>query len=81
MVNLAAAEGHPAAVIDMSFANQALCAAYLAAHYDQLANAVYGVPSAVDQEVANLKLTAMGIDVDQLSAAQKAYLASWREGT
>jgi adenosylhomocysteinase len=81
LVNLAAAEGHPAAVMDMSFANQALCAAHLAEHHDQLDHAVHTVPAAVDQEVACLKLTAMGIDVDQLSDTQREYLASWREGT
>jgi adenosylhomocysteinase len=81
LVNLAAAEGHPAAVMDMSFANQALCAAYLAAHHDQLDHAVHGVPPAVDQEVACLKLAAMGIHIDQLSSEQKQYLVSWREGT
>ncbi len=81
LVNLAAAEGHPAAVMDMSFANQALCAAYLAEHHDQLEHAVHGVPPAVDQEVARLKLAAMGINIDYLSGEQEEYLASWREGT
>jgi adenosylhomocysteinase len=81
LVNLAAAEGHPAAVMDMSFANQALCAAYLAEHHGQLEHAVHGVPPKVDQEIARLKLAAMRIHIDQLSDAQREYLASWREGT
>ncbi len=81
LVNLAAAEGHPAAVMDMSFANQALCAAHLAAHHDQLEHAVHRVPPAIDKEVASLKLAAMRIRIDHLSSEQKDYLASWQEGT
>ncbi len=81
LVNLAAAEGHPAAVMDMSFANQALCAVYLAAHRGELEHRVYPVPEEVDQEVAQLKLAAMGLAIDRLTDAQSDYLASWREGT
>ena len=81
LVNLAAAEGHPAAVMDMSFANQALCVAYIREHNMDLANNVFGVPTDIDMEVARLKLAAMDIEIDSLSAEQKAYLSSWREGT
>ncbi len=81
LVNLAAAEGHPAAVMDMSFANQALCAEYLVTRGVELGQAVYPVPSSVDEEVARLKLQALGIDIDRLTREQEAYLGSWREGT
>jgi adenosylhomocysteinase len=81
LVNLAAAEGHPAAVMDMSFANQALAVAHLWRHHGELANQVHPVPQAIDAEVARLKLAAMGIMIDSLTAAQQRYLASWREGT
>jgi adenosylhomocysteinase len=81
LVNLAAAEGHPAAVMDMSFANQALAAAYLTAKSDTLENLVYAVPRAIDDEVARLKLRAHGINVDSLTEEQINYLASWRMGT
>ncbi len=81
LVNLAAAEGHPAAVMDMSFANQALCAVYLVQHAGALGHQVHPVPAEVDREVAALKLAAMGITIDRLSAVQRAYLASWQEGT
>jgi adenosylhomocysteinase len=81
LVNLAAAEGHPAAVMDMSFANQALAAAYLSAKAGDLQNQVYAVPTAIDNEVARLKLHALGIEVDALTEEQKEYLASWRMGT
>lgn len=81
LVNLAAAEGHPAAVMDMSFANQALAAAYLTAKADALENLVYAVPEDIDDEVARLKLRALGIDVDTLTPEQVEYLASWRMGT
>ncbi len=81
LVNLAAAEGHPAAVMDMSFANQALTVAYLKSHGRSLAHEVHPVPDAIDQEVARLKLKAMGIAVDTLTEAQQAYLSSWQEGT
>jgi adenosylhomocysteinase len=81
LINLAAAEGHPASVMDMSFANQALSAAYVAANAKSLKPAVYGVPIEIDQEVARLKLAAMGMGIDTLSAEQAHYLASWQEGT
>lgn len=81
LVNLAAAEGHPSAVMDMSFANQALAAAYMRQHADELENNVYSVPEAIDKEVAQLKLTAMGIRIDTLTAEQDQYLNSWTEGT
>jgi adenosylhomocysteinase len=81
LVNLAAAEGHPAAVMDMSFANQALSVAWLAAHASELEVAVHPVPWAIDQEIARLKLAALGMSIDSLTAAQSAYLASWEEGT
>jgi adenosylhomocysteinase len=81
LVNLAAAEGHPSAVMDLSFANQALCAEWLARAKERLAPAVHEVPRAIDDEVARLKLAAMGVRIDALSAEQVQYLASWREGT
>ncbi len=81
LVNLAAAEGHPAAVMDMSFANQALAVAWLARQPSQLAPAVHPVPREIDQEVARLKLAALGMAIDQLTAEQSAYLAAWEEGT
>jgi adenosylhomocysteinase len=80
LVNLAAAEGHPSAVMDMSFANQALCAEHLVRH-PGLGAGVHDVPPEIDREVARLKLAAMGVAIDTLSDAQRAYLASWREGT
>jgi adenosylhomocysteinase len=81
LVNLAAAEGHPSSVMDMSFANQALCAPYLVQNRGKLAPAVHDVPAAIDREVARLKLAAMGVAIDALTAEQRTYLASWREGT
>jgi adenosylhomocysteinase len=81
LINLAAAEGHPAAVMDMSFANQALCAAYIAANATTLEKRVYDVPDEIDKEVAQLKLHAMGIAIDTLTAEQERYLNSWEEGT
>ncbi len=81
LVNLAAAEGHPAAVMDMSFANQALAAAFLAQNYKALEKKVYPVPDAIDNEVAQLKLAAMHIAIDELTPEQVAYAASWSEGT
>jgi adenosylhomocysteinase len=81
LINLAAAEGHPAAVMDMSFANQALCAAYIAANAAKLEKRVYDVPDEIDNEVAQLKLHAMGIAIDTLTAEQERYLNSWEEGT
>ncbi len=81
LVNLAAAEGHPAQVMDMSFANQALAVEWLASHGSRLAPGVYPVPEAIDREVAELKLQAMGVRIDALTERQRRYLASWREGT
>jgi adenosylhomocysteinase len=81
LVNLAAAEGHPASVMDMSFANQALSLEYMLKHAGELENKVYGVPEDIDREIARLKLEAMGIRIDVLSAEQRKYLASWEEGT
>jgi adenosylhomocysteinase len=81
LINLAAAEGHPAAVMDMSFANQALCAEYMARHYKTLERKVYDVPDEIDAEVARLKLKAMRIEIDTLTAEQQHYLTSWEEGT
>jgi adenosylhomocysteinase len=81
LINLAAAEGHPAAVMDMSFANQALCAEYMAKNSSTLENKVYDVPDDIDAEVARLKLNAMGIEIDTLTEEQRHYLSSWEEGT
>jgi adenosylhomocysteinase len=81
LVNLGAAEGHPAAVMDMSFANQALSAEYVALHHGELENKVYVVPEAIDAEVARLKLAAMGVELDAMTPEQKAYVASWQHGT
>ena len=81
LINLAGAEGHPAAVMDMSFANQALCAAHMAANASKLKNQVYDVPDEIDKEVARLKLEAMGIKIDTLTEEQERYLSSWEEGT
>jgi adenosylhomocysteinase len=81
LVNLAAAEGHPAAVMDMSFANQALAVAHLAAHGHDMTHQVHGQPAELDAEVARMKLEAMGLQIDTLTEAQQRYLASWQEGT
>jgi len=81
LVNLAAAEGHPSAVMDMSFANQVLCAVYMLQHQGQLANIVHSVPDEIDKKIAKLKLDAMGIKLDELTTEQQAYLSSWKEGT
>ncbi len=81
LVNLGAAEGHPAAVMDMSFANQALSAEYVAQHYAELANTVYDVPEAIDAEVARLKLAALGITLDAMTPEQLTYVSSWQHGT
>lgn len=81
LINLAAAEGHPSAVMDMSFANQALCAEYMVQHADELEKTVYPVPEEIDKMIAALKLKAMGIEIDRLSPEQARYLASWEEGT
>jgi adenosylhomocysteinase len=81
LINLAAAEGHPAAVMDMSFANQALSAEHLARHASELERKVYVVPEEIDKEIAKLKLETMGIAIDQLTAEQEKYLSSWDQGT
>ena len=81
LINLAAAEGHPAAVMDMSFANQALSAEYLLQHAAELGRQVYPVPEPIDRQIARLKLEAMGIQADRLTSEQEHYLASWSEGT
>ncbi len=81
LVNLAAAEGHPASVMDMSFANQALATVYLAKHHRELGKKVYDVPVEIDEEVARLKLSSMGVDIDTLTPEQEKYIASWSEGT
>ena len=81
LINLAAGEGHPAAVMDMSFANQGMAAAYLAQNYKKLEKKVYDVPLEIDEEVATLKLESMGIKIDKLTPAQEKYMASWSEGT
>ncbi len=81
LINLAAAEGHPASVMDMSFADQALCLEYLVKNRGKLKPMVYAVPEDIDKKVARLKLAAMGITIDSLTPAQKKYLSSWQEGT
>jgi adenosylhomocysteinase len=81
LVNLGAAEGHPAAVMDMSFANQALAVEHLVKHGGELEQRVYGVPEAIDAEVARLKLAAFGIELEPMTAEQAAYVASWKHGT
>jgi adenosylhomocysteinase len=81
LINLAAAEGHPAAVMDMSFANQAMAAGYLAQNYKSLEKKVYSVPDSIDEEVAELKLAAMKIAIDTPTPEQVKYMASWSEGT
>jgi len=81
LINLAAAEGHPASVMDMSFANQALCAEYIVKRAKELKPRVYPVPEEVDKEVGKLKLKAMGITIDTLTSEQRKYLESWEAGT
>lgn len=81
LINLASAEGHPSAVMDQSFANQALASEYLLTNKGKLENKVYALPVEVDQEIARLKLAAMGISIDVLTEAQVTYLNSWEEGT
>jgi adenosylhomocysteinase len=81
VVNLAAAEGHPATVMDMSFANQALCLEHLVKNKGKLKTSVYPVPEAIDKQVAQLKLKSMGVSIDTLTPEQKKYLASWEQGT
>lgn len=81
LINLAAAEGHPSAVMDMSFANQALCSEFMVKNARKLEKKVYGVPEKIDKEIARLKLKAMGISIDTLTPEQKKYLQSWEMGT
>ena len=81
VVNLAAAEGHPAAVMDMSFATQALCVEELVAHGTRLPKRVLAVPEAIDREVARLKLESLGVQIDVLTAGQLEYLSSWEQGS
>lgn len=81
LVNLACAEGHPASVMDMSFANQALCAEFMAANCADMEPGVYEVPVEIDEEIAALKLASMGVEIDELTEEQVHYLSSWQEGT
>ncbi len=81
LINLASAEGHPSSVMDMSFANQALVAEYLASRGHTLEKRVYSVPIEIDRAVAKMKLEAMGVRIDQLTEEQQRYLASWEKGT
>lgn len=81
LINLAAAEGHPASVMDMSFANQALAVEYMLKNASELDRQVYSVPSAIDEEIARLKLISMGVEIDTLTPLQVKYLNSWEEGT
>jgi len=81
LINLAAAEGHPAVVMDMSFANQALCSEYMVKHAREFGKRVYDVPSSIDESIARLKLRSMGIRIDRLTAEQKDYLSRWDMGT
>jgi len=81
LINLAAAEGHPASVMDMSFANQALSAEYMVQNHAKLEKAVYSVPEELDKRVAKMKLESMAVDIDKLTAEQEEYLAGWAEGT
>jgi adenosylhomocysteinase len=81
LINLASAEGHPASVMDMSFANQALSAEYMVKNYASLEKRVYSVPDVIDREIARLKLAAMGVNIDVLTPQQVTYLNSWEEGT
>ena len=81
LVNLSAAEGHPALVMDMSFANQALGLEFAVRNAGDLENRVYPVPAEIDKEIAKLKLATMGVEIDELTEEQARYLASWDEGT
>src|SRR5947208_1531675 len=81
LINLASAEGHPASVMDMSFANQALCVEHLIKNHKHMEKRVYAVPEELDKRVAKLKLESMGIKIDRLTPEQEEYLASWSEGT
>ena len=81
LVNLSAAEGHPASVMDMSFANQALSIEYLVQQHMNLEAKVYDVPREIDEEISRLKLAAMGVSIDILTEEQERYLSSWEQGT
>ena len=81
MINLTAAEGHPSAVMDMSFANQALCVEYVVKNQGKLSPSVHSVPKETDEEVGRLKLASMGISIDKLTPEQQNYQESWEEGT
>jgi adenosylhomocysteinase len=81
LINLAAAEGHPASVMDMSFANQSLACEYIVKHHASLKQEVVSMPEEIDREIASLKLATMGCKIDELTERQKRYLASWHEGT
>ncbi|MBF0515744.1 MAG: adenosylhomocysteinase [Nitrospirae bacterium] len=81
LINLASAEGHPSSVMDMSFANQAMCSAYAVTKHKELKNTVYSVPEEIDREIARFKLKSMGIKIDKLTKAQSDYLKSWEMGT
>ena len=81
LINLAAAEGHPASVMDMSFANQALSAEYMVKNHSKMENTVYAVPEELDKRVARMKLDSMAVSIDKLSPEQEEYLAGWAEGT
>jgi adenosylhomocysteinase len=81
LINLASAEGHPASVMDMSFANQALSLEYLLQNAEKLENQVYTIPEHIDREIARMKLEEMDVEIDTLTEEQEAYLASWEEGT
>ncbi|QWK19527.1 MAG: adenosylhomocysteinase [Hydrogenobacter thermophilus] len=81
LVNLASAEGHPASVMDMSFANQALCAEYILKNHHKLQKDVYRVPESIDRQIAHLKLKSMGVEIDSLTSEQVKYLSSWEAGT
>jgi adenosylhomocysteinase len=81
LINLAAAEGHPASVMDMSFANQALGAEYMVKNAANMSPNVYTIPAEVDKEIARLKLEALGVRIDVLTAEQAEYLSQWEEGT
>jgi adenosylhomocysteinase len=81
LINLSAAEGHPSGVMDMSFANQALCTEYITKNSKRLEKMVYSVPEEIDRKIAKLKLKAMGIRIDTLTGEQEKYLHSWEMGT
>jgi len=81
LINLASAEGHPASVMDMSFANQALAAEFIVKNAKTLEKRVYSVPAEVDAEIARIKLSSMGVKIDELTPEQVKYLNSWEEGT